>query len=199
MGRRSRGSSTSRKPKGNVLARLKPEEGAGVLRSLLERHPELVAEAEEIARATVTDVDADAVAEDAEDAILALDLDDLEARAGGKRWGYVEPSEAAWELLEEALEPFLTDMKRHIELSFEATATATCAGIVLGLYRCRGKSSDGALGWAPDFPAETAGRAVATLARESGARHRRTWQLPDTIVDQVPAWADLINRATRPT
>ena len=27
------------------------------------------------------------------------------------------------------------EMKRHIELGFEAAATATCAGIVLGLYR----------------------------------------------------------------
>ena len=51
MSRRPRGSSTSRTRKARVLARLKPEEGAGVLRSLLERHPELVAEAEEIARA----------------------------------------------------------------------------------------------------------------------------------------------------
>jgi len=36
-----------------VLARLNPEEGAGVLRALLERHPELVAEAEELARVTL--------------------------------------------------------------------------------------------------------------------------------------------------
>ncbi len=167
-----------------------------MLRSLLERHPELVAEAEEIATATVTDVDADALAEDVEQAVLALDIDDLGTRAGRKSWGYVEPTEAAWGLLGEVVDPFLEEMKRHIALGFEAAATATCAGIVLGLHRCRGKNSDQVLGWAEDFPAETAGHAVATLARESTAKHRRTWRLPGAIVDQVPEWADMIGRAS---
>ncbi|MGH7822517.1 MAG: hypothetical protein ACREQ9_22375, partial [Candidatus Binatia bacterium] len=119
-----------------------------MLRSLLDRHPELGAEAEEIARATLTDVDVDAVAENVEQAVLDLDLDDLNSRAGRHSWGYVEPTEAAWELLGEAIEPFLEEMNRHIELAFEAAATRTCAGIVLGLYRCRGKTPDQVLGWA---------------------------------------------------
>ena len=144
----------------------------------------------------MTDVDADAVAEDVEQAVLDLDLDDLNSRAGRKSWGYVEPTEAAWELLEEAIDPFLDEMKRHIELGFEAAATATCAGIVLGLYRCRGKNSQ-LLGWAEDFPADTAGDAVATLARESRAKHRRAWRLPDTVVAQVPEWVEWIGRRWR--
>lgn len=181
-----------------MLPKLNPAESAGVLRSLLERHPELVAEAEHIAQATVTDVDAEAVAEDVEETVLGLDLDDLEARAGRRSWGYVEPTEAAWELLGEAVDPFVDEMKRHIELGFEAAATATCAGIVLGLYRCRGENSDQLLGWAEDFPAETAEHAVATLARESSAKHRRAWRLPETIVVRVPEWADMIGRASRP-
>lgn len=106
-----------------------------MLHTLLERHPELVAEAEEIARATVTDVDADFVAADVEQAVLDLDNDELDTRAGRKSWGYVEPTEAAWELLEEALEPFLGEVKRHIELGFEAAATAACAGLVLLCHR----------------------------------------------------------------
>lgn len=169
-----------------------------MLRSILERHPELAAEAEEIAQATVTDVDGEAIAEEVEQAVLDLDLDDLNSRAGRHSWGYVEPTEAAWELLGEAIDPFLAEMKRHIELGFEMAATATCVGIVLGLYRCRGKNSDQVLGWAEDFPAETAGHAVATLARESAAKHRRAWLLPDGVVDQVPEWAAMIGRSSNP-
>lgn len=198
MGRQLRGSSASRTRKRKVLARLRGEEAADVLRTLLERHPELVAEAEEIARVTVTEVDADAIAADVEQAVLDLDNDDLDTRAGRKSWGYVEPTEAAWELLEEALEPFLADMKRHIELGFEAAAMATCAGLVLGLYRCRGKNPDQVLGWAVDFPAETASQAVAMLAHESATRHRRTWRLADAVLDQVPEWAAMIERASKP-
>src|SRR4051794_24983188 len=102
--RRPRDSSTSSQRKSKVLARLTPDESAGVLRALLERHPELAAEAEELAAATVTDVDAQAVADDVEHAVLCLDIDQLNARAGRTRWGYVEPTEAAWELLGEAIE-----------------------------------------------------------------------------------------------
>jgi hypothetical protein len=131
---------SSRAKKGKVLARLKPGESASVLRSLLERHPDLVAEAEAMASAAVTEVDADAVAEDVEQAVLDLDIDDLGTRAGRKSWGYVEPTEAAWELLGEAVDPFLEEMKRHVELGFEAAAAGMCAGIVLGLYRCRRKN-----------------------------------------------------------
>jgi len=43
-----------------------PEEGANGLRSLLERYPELTAEAEQIARAAVSDGRAQAVADDLE-------------------------------------------------------------------------------------------------------------------------------------
>ena len=72
MARRPRGSANGRRRKGKVLARLEPKEGAGVLRTILERHPELAIEAEEIAKATMTDVDAEAVAEDVEQAVLDL-------------------------------------------------------------------------------------------------------------------------------
>jgi hypothetical protein len=108
------------------------------------------------------------------------------------------PTEAAWELLGEGVDPFLEEMKRHIDLGFEAQATGTCAGIVLGLYRCRGRNSDQVLGWAEHFPAETAGQAVATLARESTVKHRRSWRLSEASVDQVPEWAEMIGRASKP-
>jgi hypothetical protein len=199
VARRPRGSAKHRRPKGNTLARLKPEEGAGILRTILDRHPELVAEAEEIARAVVADVEAEAVAEDVERAVLDLDLGELNSRAGRLEWGYVEPAEAAWEILAEAIGPFLEDMKRHVDLGFEAAAVGTCAGIVLGLYRCRGKNPDQVLGWAEDFPADAAGDAVAMLAGESRAKHRRAWRLPDGVVAQIPEWVEMIGRCSSPS
>jgi hypothetical protein len=198
VARRTRGSPASRTHKKKVLARLTPDESAIVLRALLERHPELAAEAEDLATATVRRVDADAVADDVAQAVLDLGIEDLGTRAGRHSWGYVEPTEAAWELLGEALDPVLDEMKRHIELGFEDAATATCAGIVLGLYRCRGENSDGVLGWAEDFPAETAGHAVETLARRRTTQQRHSWRLPQAVVDQVPEWAQMIRRCSRP-
>jgi len=187
----------SRGKGGDLLSRITPHEAAAILRVLLERHSELHGEAEEVAKAMVTDVQVEDVAEAVEQAVLGLDLDDLNARAGRHSWGYVEPSEAAWELLEEELNPFLDDMKRHIELGFERAAVTTCQGTVLGLYRVRGKNPDQVLGWAEDFPAEMAAQAAATLARESSAKRGRGWRLSESFIAQVPDWGEMLDRATR--
>lgn len=182
---------------GQVLGRLQAGEAAQVLRALLARHPGMAAEAERLAKSVVTDVDVEAIAEDVEQAVLDLDLDDLNARAGRKRWGYVEPTEAAWELLEEAVAPYLDEMRRRIELGLEAAAVAACQAIVLGLYRCQGQATDRVIGWAEDSPAEIAGEAVATLVRVGAAKDRRIWRLPAAFKEQVPEWADLIDRSGR--
>ncbi len=101
---------------GPLLDRLKPGEAATVFRRLLKAHPDLSSEADEIARSLLRQLEYEDVAAEIEDEIRALDYEDLNARAGSHEWGYVEPSEAAWEILEETVEPVLDDMKRHIEL-----------------------------------------------------------------------------------
>jgi len=78
----------------------------------------------------------------------------------GHSWGYTEPTEAAWQLLDEAVEPFVEDMKRHLGLGLHEEAFEICKGVVLGLYQCRDAGGDEFLGWAEDFPAEAAGNAV---------------------------------------
>ena len=161
------------------------------------RHPELAGEAEQLSRAAVTQVDAEAVAAEVEEAVLALDLEDLNARAGRHRSGYVEPTEAAWELLEEGLEPFLDEMRRRVELGFEVAAVETCRGIVLGVCRCQGQTTDKVLAWAEDFPAEAAGRSGQHPRGPRGTKGRRAWRLPTAFTREVPEWADLIERAAR--
>jgi len=102
------------KPGANLLDKLDDAEAASVLRKLLDRHSELRAEAEAVARDMLTGVSPFSVADEIEDALLQFDYDDLNGRAGSHSWGYVEPSEAAGELLEEALDPFINDMKRYL-------------------------------------------------------------------------------------
>lgn len=137
------------------------------------------------------------VARAVERAVLGVDPEQLAARSGRKRWGYVEAGEAAWGLLEEALDPFLADMKRLVALGLEQAAVATCAGIAQGLYGVRDSGGDGVLAHATDFPAEMAGHAVATLARESARIHRRRWSLPDGFLAGLPEWKAMLSRSAR--
>lgn len=109
----------SQRAKRSALETLSPPETQVVLDRLLAAHSELSSEAEEIAKAMLENVSPELIADEVENALTSVDLEDLGGRAGRHEWGYVEPNEAAGELLEEALEPFLADLKRHIELGLE--------------------------------------------------------------------------------
>lgn len=143
-----------------IFDRLKPEEAKVVLDYFLAAHPELCGEAEQIAKSVLKNVSFECVADEIEAGILSLDLGDLNSRAGRQEWGYVEPTEAAWELLEETVEPFWEDIKRKKELGLDAEALEICKGILLGLYRLRNEENNQVLGWAPDFLAEAVGRCL---------------------------------------
>ena len=153
----------------NVLDNLDSGEAASVLGKLLDRHNELRSEAEAIASDMLTEISPDSVADEIEEALLQFDYDDLNGRAGSHSWGYVEPSEAAGELLEEALEPFVNDMKRRLEMGLEDQASQFCQGILLGLYRVRDGRENDILNWVPDFPGEAAANALKVWSETGGA------------------------------
>ena len=185
------------------LRQLKEGEAAALFRSLLTKHPELSAEAETLAASVIGDVATEDIAQETEDAVRALDLDDLNSRAGSHAYGYVEPTEAAWELIEEAVMPLIEDIRRRLDAGQPDAALATCAGIVLGLYRVRQDANDGCLGWAPDAPAEMAGEAVCTLRkalRKMGAPRiagQSCDTLPIILRDAAPEWLDMLERCWR--
>ena len=181
----------------SILDRLKPEEAEVVLHRVLAAHRELRAEVQQIAKSLLGEVAFECVADEVEHAVRDLGLDDLGSRAGKHSWGYVSPTEAAWELLEESVSPFIEDMKRQFELGLDAEALEICKGLVLGLYRVRNEKGNEVLGWAPDFPAETAAHALATWHEGAddktarGGRRKQPIFPRDFAREFVPEWEDL--------
>lgn len=156
----------------DVLDALSPDEGLAVLRALLRAHPELLDEARQLATDRMVDVDRDAVAQNLVASIGLLGLEELNARTGRHRDGYTEPTEAAWEILEEAVAPFVAELERLLKLSLEEAAREQCEGVLLHQLLDRtgpGGLPDeaGLLGWAPDF------LGVDTVDPDSGWLHRR--------------------------
>lgn len=180
-----------------VLNRLTDHESAMVLHTLLKMHDALLGEPEKLATEIVNTPSCEAITSAVTDAVTSLDIQDLNGRAGATRWGYTEPTEAAWQLLEESVEDFLADLKRRAELGLTDAAITMCRGIVVGLYKAKDSPSDGPLGWAPDFLAEEAGYAVAELLRACPNQTRdgiRTRLLEDLVAD-APNWAEMLTRA----
>jgi hypothetical protein len=169
----------------------------------LTKHPELSAEAEDLAASVIGDVAMEDIAQEAEDAVRSLDFDDLNCRAGSHADGYVEPGEAAWELIEEAVMPLIEDIQRRLDAGQPDAALVTCAGVVLGLYRVRHDTNDGCLGWAPDAVAEMAGEAVCTLRKAlrkmllPKIAGQSCDVLPTILHDAAPEWVDMLERCWR--
>ncbi|HSB67981.1 MAG TPA: hypothetical protein VLT62_01425 [Candidatus Methylomirabilis sp.] len=198
--RKSRGVASIEK---GVLDRLTEDEAATVLRLLLEKRPELRKDVEAAAELVLGGVSAEEVADAVEDAVGSLDLDDLSSRAGRHRHGYVDPSQAAVDLVEEAVMPFIEDIKRRAEAGQVPAAMNTCLGVVLGLYRLRDKDGDEFLGWAVESPDVMAGEAIVTFRKALRAKPTARGgpqppaSLPAIFRETAPGWAEMLERTWR--
>ena len=181
---------TPRKPAHtSALAALSQAERAALLGDLLAEHPELIGDAERLANRRLAGADRHAVADDVSWSLGSLELEQLNLRAGYQRGrGYVDPVEAASELLEEALQPHLDDIARLAGLGLPAAAQEVAAGALLGLYQYRDQPpEDTLMVEAPDFPAEAADQVMDAL-RAAGV------DPPEGLGELLPDWSNLLHR-----
>jgi hypothetical protein len=149
-----------------ALAVASDGEKAAVLDALVAADHELEDRAERAARSRLAQVDTDDVANAVVAALLVLDQEDLAANAGRTRFGYVEPTEAAWSLLEAAVEPWLEDITRRASLGLTEAARRIGLGTLQALQSVdrHMRNDDLLVSWAHDFADETAVRVVQLLS-----------------------------------
>jgi hypothetical protein len=180
----------------DILSHLDPHELAEVLDQLLIRHPELREEANNIASNLLSEISVEAVSEEITDLILSVGLDVLGNRAGKQPWGYVEPGQAAWEVLEEGIEGIQKEMEKRMQARQERSAEQLCQGIVIGLYDAMASKCDGALAWAADFPAEAAAQTLSNLIKRYPPNRRRAAarRIITGIGEQAQEWLEMLYR-----
>ena len=132
------------------IQNLSADEAALVLKDILDNDPSLMKKAYESAIKIACNVDIDEVMNRVYNSLDSLDMDDLNGRAGKTRYGYVEPTDAAWELFEEALDPFIDEMNQKHTLP--AAAKAYCIGIIRGLWMYKEESTSDFADWVEDAP-----------------------------------------------
>jgi len=136
------------------LVGLKTDALARVLLTLIEHNPSLVKNVYDIAMKAVNAVDADTIANDVYAELDALDVDELYSRSGRTRYGYTEPNEESWVMFEEALQPFIDEMKKNQQRALPAVAKTHCIGIIKGLQMFEEESISDFKDWATDAPGE---------------------------------------------
>ena len=153
---------------------------AGIQTALLQAHPQLLVEAEQLAAGFLSQEDRHAVAEDVADELRALHLSQLADRAG-PQWGggYVDPHDAADEMLDEIVQPSLDDLSRRARIGAVQAAREIGFGVLMGLYAC-GDEDDNDRGGSGDVAAsrhtgphqcEHPGRETSCAAQRSSTGH----------------------------
>lgn len=175
---------------------LEPHERGEVLGQLLKGHADLRDEASAIARGLLDDVSAERISKKVSELVLDIGREELGNRTGKKPWGYVEPSEAARGLLEEAIEGVQNDMKRRMKAGMKSASEKLCQGIVLGLNEVEKAGSDGVLGCAPEFPVETAAHTVSILVEMYPRSRRRAAgrRIIKGVEQHCEQWVEAIHR-----
>lgn len=155
-----------------------------MLAAVLETHPELVGEAEAEAHRLLSATTVDDVAAKVSSTLRMIPLEALGARAGRVRGrGYVHETDAAWEILEEAVEPFLADMRRRASLALAGPAAVVATGVVAGLHLVDPPEEGSVLAYAgPDAHGELgdavldeAGRLGLIIDPEAPGRYWPRW------------------------
>ena len=106
--------------------------------------------------------------------------------------------------MDEEFEDIAEELERQIKAGEESAAQTTCVGVVLGLFRARDISSEGALGWAPDWLLDQAENVLTAYLKslEEPTRTARGIALMQTFQESTPGWAEhlqrIVNRVMKP-
>jgi hypothetical protein len=121
-----------------------------------------------------------------------LEVEEVWDRAGPKRHGYVDPGEAADEMVEEVVEPFLQELRKYQKLGMRAQANQTCMGLLLGLYRFERESRSEFKDWAGDAPIAFA-EAVIDAWQEGVPEQADVRKIKEFIEYELNGWVERLH------
>ena len=178
----------------NLLKKLTPEQALAVLMRLSDSAGAIQDAVLAEARNVLGEIDLDEIAGEVFYVLDSIDVHDCWDRAGSTRDGYTSPEEAAVELIDQELQPFLEQAGRYHELTMGKEEATYCMGVILGLYRYEHESTSEFREWALDTPIECAGALLADW-RERGPDSACTAAMDGFIGERCPNWAASLLRS----
>ena len=177
---------TNRKP--SSVNDLRPLEQAAVL-TALARRADAVGDAvrAEIER-HLERVDPELVAGEVRFDLEHIDVETIAARSGSDgEYGYTAPYEAAWQVREEALEPYPERLKCYHGAGRVETCDASALGVLRGLTSFRHSSDVERASWSPDGVGEAFVWILGEWQRlRAGAAARQAMR--DGLATFCPGW-----------
>jgi hypothetical protein len=172
----------------DLISKLTGEQALQVVARLWRRGGKIreavLAEATDV----LTAIDVDATADEVFSALDSLDVTDCWDRSGESRDGYTSPDEAAAEMIDDELRPFLEQVDRYHEMGMPEQEATYCRGVLFGLYRYEHESKSEFSDWSVDIPVEYGGRLLGMWRkRNRGGNEGRA--MDEFILRCCPKWA----------
>lgn len=171
-----------------IIDNLSVFEARAVLRTLAENDADLAQRIAEMTLTSVSGEDMEAVAAALYDELDALEVDEVWDRAGRTRYGYVETSEVASQMIEAVLAPYLEELSRYQALGLNLEAGELCRGLLLGLYQFEHESKSQFKDWATDLPFDFAQEVLAAWKR-GPADEGDGGEINGFIQEELPRWS----------
>lgn len=136
----------------NIIDQINEKEAYIFLKRLAEEDEDVKKRIEKIALDYWSEVEVSEIEGQVFFELESIQVEELWNRSGKKRYGYVEPSEEAWEMFREGLEPFIRQMRKYQNLSMHEEAKKYCLGILKGIYKFGKEEPTQFAEWATDAP-----------------------------------------------
>ncbi len=133
-----------------IIDNLSSDLALAILKQLAESDEQLAERIAEMALTQLSRVDPEELAIVIYDALDALEVEEVWDRSGATRHGYVDPAEAADQMISEVITPHLEEMKKYRKLGMPAQANRLCMGLLMGLYQFEHDSTNEFKNWASD-------------------------------------------------
>jgi len=170
-----------------IIDQLSSDQALAILKTLAASNEQLARRIAKMGMAYLSKVDMEEVAAALYDELDALEVEEVWDRSGKTRHGYVDTSEAAYQMIEEIIEPYLERLEKHEKLGMSTEANKLCMGLLLGLYQFDRESQSEFKNWATDAPGEFASSVIEAWKAGKPGRKDVT-ALKQFIADELNTW-----------
>lgn len=174
--------------KKDIFNKISPYEALEILRQISKTDKKMKKRIVELAEDLFRDVNVEEVCGEVFFALDGIDVHELWDRAGSSTNGYTSPEDMAFEMFEEALEPFLQEMYRLLDLKMHQEAKLYCMGIAKGIYQYEEDSTSEFKTWAADVPGETYSY-ILNEWEKRGVDVKDKKEMKAFIRDECPNWS----------
>ncbi|MBC8344157.1 MAG: hypothetical protein H8E61_09265 [Bacteroidetes bacterium] len=175
------------KPELNILERITTDDGLVILQRLAEEDASLLKRIEHAALEYFKEVIIEDVAGGVFWELDSLEVEEIWDNSGPTRDGYVDSGEKAYEMFEDAIEPYLDELKKCQGLKMDKEAKKHCMGILKGIDQFEKESESEYKDWVTDIPREIFEK-VFDEWKEHCANQNDIKEMKKFIKKNFPGW-----------